>query len=157
MFTKAVQRYGGISLAAVELPDFDDTGNLPAGVYHASLEEIIVRFCHGEVREQWGNVLREVIGLAQSTGRLETVYIIGSFVTAKRAPADIDLFFVMSHDFASEEVEGCARLLFDRGRVAIVWGICIYWITARTDRRPFLEAWQLCRDGGRRGIVEIQA
>ena len=38
----------------------------------------------------------------------------------------------------------------------MVWGSCIYWITARTDRAPFLAAWQLRRDGGQRGIVEVQ-
>ena len=65
-------------------------------------------------------------------------------------------FLVMSRDFSIDEVEGRARLLFDRSRAAIVWGICIYWITARTDRTPFLAAWQLRRDGGRRGIVEVQ-
>jgi hypothetical protein len=96
-----------------------------------------------------------VLALAHSTGQLEAVYLFGSFVTAKMAPADLDLFFVMSHDFSSNEVEGRARLLFDRSRAAIVWGICIYWITARTESTPFLEAWQLRRDGGRRGIVEV--
>ena len=80
----------------------------------------------------------------------------GSFVTAKVAPADLDLFVIMAADFASERVEGWARLLFDRSRAALVWGICLYWITAQTDRTPFLAAWQLRRDGGTRGIVEIQ-
>jgi hypothetical protein len=68
----------------------------------------------------------------------------------------VDLFLVMSRDFSIDEVEGRAHLLFDRSRAAIVWGICIYWITARTDRTPFLAAWQLRREGGRHGIVEVQ-
>ena len=84
------------------------------------------------------------------------MYIFGSFVTAKATPADVDLFLVMSGDFASNLVEGRACLLFDRNRAAMVWGICIYWITARTDRAPFLAAWQFRRDGGSRGIVEVQ-
>jgi hypothetical protein len=143
-------------LSASGIPPFDELGYLPPGVYQASLEEIFSRFCHGEVREHWGNILREVIGLAKRTEKLETIYLFGSFVTAKVAPADVDLFLVMSRDFSIDEVEGRARLLFDRSRAAIVWGICIYWITARTDRTPFLAAWQLRRDGGRRGIVEVQ-
>jgi hypothetical protein len=138
------------------IPPFDESGHLPPGVCRASLEEILAQFCHGEVREHWGNILREVIALSKRTEKLETIYLFGSFVTAKVAPADVDLFLVMSKDFSIDEVEGRARLLFDRSRAAIVGGICIYWITARTDRTPFLAAWQLRLEGGRRGIVEVQ-
>ena len=138
------------------LPAFDETGNLPPGIYRASLEEICTRFCHGDVREHWGNVLRDVLALAQSTGYLEAAYIFGSFITAKATPADVDLFLVMSGNFSSNTVAGRACLLFDRSRAAMVWGICLYWITAHTDRAPFLAAWQLRRDGGHRGIVEVQ-
>jgi len=144
-------------MEAAAIPAFDATGNLPPGIYRATLEEIQTRFCTGDVRAHWGNVLRDVVALARSTGRVEAIYIFGSFVTAKPAPADLDLFMIMSSDFASETVEGRARLLFDRSRAALVWGICLYWITARTDRTPFIAAWQLRRDGGSRGIVEVQS
>jgi hypothetical protein len=70
------------------------------------------------------------------------------------APADLDLFVIMTADFVSERVEGRARLLVDRPRAALVRGICLYWMTAQTDRTPFLAVWQLRRDGGTRGIVE---
>ena len=144
------------SLDSLSTAAFDGTGNLPPGIYQAALQEIIRRFCQGEVREHRGHVLQEILALARSTEQLEAVYIFGSFVTAKTAPADLDLFLVMSSDFSSDAVEGRARLVFDRSRAAIVWGSCIYWITARTDRAPFLAAWQLRRDGGQRGIVEVQ-
>nr|WP_179137011.1 hypothetical protein [Candidatus Entotheonella palauensis] len=114
------------------------------------------RFGQGEVRAHWGDILREVLALAQGTGQLEAVYVFGSFVTAKEAPADVDLFLVMARDFTGDEVAGRARLLFDRSRAAIVWGVCVYWITARTDREDFLAAWQLRREGGHRGIVEVE-
>lgn len=120
------------------------------------MADIVGRFCEGEIRERWTSILREVIALARSTENLEAAYIFGSYVTAKVAPADIDLFLVMSRDFSSSLVVGRARLLFDRSRAAIVWGICIYWITARTDRTPFLETWQLTRSGGQQGIVEVE-
>jgi hypothetical protein len=70
------------------------------------MEEIVSRFCGGEIRGRWRSVLREVIALAKSTGRLEAAYIFGGFVTAKAAPADIDLFLVMSRDFSSNQVVG---------------------------------------------------
>jgi hypothetical protein len=107
-------------LSASGIRPFDESGYLPPGVYLASMEEIFARFCYGEVRQHWGNILREVIALAKSTERLETAYLFGSFVTAKAALADVDLFLVMSRDFSIGEVEGRARLLFDRSRAAIV-------------------------------------
>jgi predicted nucleotidyltransferase len=116
---------------------------------------MVTRFCGDDIRVRCGSILREVIALAKSTERLEAAYIFGSFVTAEAAPADIDLFLVMSRDFSSNQVVGRARLLFDRSQAAIVWGICIYWITARRDRIPFLETWQLRRSGGLLGIVEV--
>lgn len=82
--------------------------------------------------------------------------IFGSVVTAKVTPADVDLLLVMSGDFASNLVEGRACLLFDPSRAAMVWGICLYWLTARTARAPFLAAWQLRCDGGSRGMVAGQ-
>jgi len=143
-------------LTTSALPAFDGTGNLLPGIYQVSIQEIVSRFCQGEVREHWGHVLQEILQLTRSTAQLEAMYIFGSFVTAKTAPADLDLFMVMSRDFSSNTVEGRARLVFDRSRAAMVWGSYIYWITARTDRAPFLAAWQLRRDGGQRGIVEVQ-
>src|SRR5262249_62283033 len=101
------------------------------------------RFCTGEVRVHWGQVLREVVALAQSTGHVEALYIFGSFVTAKVAPADLDLFVIMTADFVSERVEGRARLLFDRPRAAPGCGILLYWVTARTGWTPFLARWPL--------------
>ena len=77
---------------AAAIPAFDATGNLPPGIYRATLDAIQARFCTGEVRAHWGQVLREVVALVQSTERVETMYIFGSFVTAKAAPADLDLF-----------------------------------------------------------------
>jgi hypothetical protein len=151
-----VVEHGRILVASSGLLAFDETGNLPPEVYRAALEEIFTCFYHGDVREHWGNVLQDVLALALSTRYLEAAYIFGSFIMAKSTPADSDLFLVMSGDFASNLMEGCACLLLDRSRAVMVWGICIYWITARTDRAPFLAAWQLRRDGGSRGIVEVQ-
>jgi hypothetical protein len=62
-----IVEYGRIRVAASGRPAFDETGNLPSGVYRATLEEILARFCYGDVREHWGNVLQDVLALARST------------------------------------------------------------------------------------------
>ena len=100
-------------------------------------------------------MLQEIIQLAETTGRFGSVYLFGSFVTSKKAPADLDIFLVMAADFSVNMAEGRAKLIFDRSRAAMVFGACVYWITTRTDRTPFLGAWQQDRDGNLRGIVEV--
>jgi uncharacterized protein DUF6932 len=47
--------------------------------------------------------LQQVIALAQGTGKLERVFIGGSYVTDKPDPRDIDLFLIMSSDFESND------------------------------------------------------
>jgi len=84
---------------------FNAQGDLPAGVHRATLAEILERFGHGApqriiVTER----LQRVIALAQGTGKLERVFIWGSYVTDKPDPGDIDLFLVMAPDFVSNRV-----------------------------------------------------
>ena len=75
------------------IPNFDPSGNLPVGIYQATLEEIRHRF--GQTSHQRGtltNQLQRVIDLARSTGHLRQVFIWGSYVTNKIIPNDIDLY-----------------------------------------------------------------
>jgi len=60
-------------MKAAAMPAFDATGNLPAGIYRATLDAIQDRFCMGEVRAHWGQVLREVVALAYSARKLPPV------------------------------------------------------------------------------------
>ena len=57
--------------------------------------------------------LQRVIALAQGTGKLERVFLWGSYVTDQPEPGDIDLFLVMSPDFLSNDYTGTTRLVFD--------------------------------------------
>ena len=63
----------------VDLPEFNEFGDLPEGVYAVTLAEVIDRFGSGspqrvEVTER----LKRIIGLAQSTGSLDCVIVYGS-------------------------------------------------------------------------------
>ena len=90
---------------------FNEQGDLPSGVHQAMLAEVLERFGHGApqrviVTER----LQRVIALAQGTGKLERVFIWGSYVTDKPEPGDIDLFLVMSPDFVSNAYTGANTL-----------------------------------------------
>jgi hypothetical protein len=66
------------------LPDFDEFGNLPAGVHLATIEEVVLRFGVGSPeREVEGQELMEFVNWARSAG-VRRLIVDGGFVTAKR-------------------------------------------------------------------------
>lgn len=72
------------------IPPFEpDTGNLPPGIHEASWDELVERFGYTEQRRGLLSGLRAAIESLRRAG-CRRVYVDGSFVTAKQAPADFD-------------------------------------------------------------------
>lgn len=81
------------------IPDLDDYGNLPPGIYPASLDEIDQRFARGtESRLAEMQSLRWLVDLAARTG-VQRLVIDGSSVTKKREPNDIDCVLLIGPGF----------------------------------------------------------
>ena len=141
------------------IPNFDQSGNLPIGIYQAALEAIRQRFGQASHRRvALTNQLHRVIDLARSTGHLRQVFIWGSYVTNKITPGDIDLLLVMSEDFDSDNIAPPVKSVFDASSAQNQFNASILWITERTEqaiRDLILEQIQTRRDQGRRGIVEV--
>jgi hypothetical protein len=98
----------------MKMPPFNAQGDLPSGVYRATLAEVLERFGYGAPRRVIVTErLQQVITLAQGTGKLERVLIWGSYVTDKPEPGDIDLFLVMAPDFMSNDYTGATHSVFD--------------------------------------------
>ena len=74
------------------LPEFNNNGDLPSGVYHASWIEILQRFggAFGQ-RDVCTRRLTHVYELAKRTGFAKRFVIFGSYVTDKMEPNDVDL------------------------------------------------------------------
>jgi hypothetical protein len=75
------------------IPEFDSDGNLPPGIHSASWREFISRFGTTRHRQKLLKGLRLAINSLKTAG-CNTVYIGGSFVTAKRTPNDFDACWV---------------------------------------------------------------
>ena len=139
---------------------FNAQGDLPPGVHQATLVEVVERFGQdAPERVRVTERLQRVIALAQETGKLEQVFIWGSYVTDKPDPGDIDLFLIMSPDFELNDYTGEMRLVFDSEAAERELGTTVFWITSSAGSQTtvafFLEQFQSRRDGGRRGIVEV--
>ena len=73
------------------IPEFNNLGDLPQGIHHATLEEIQNHFGSGSSRRMMlAKRLERILELAQSTSKLKRVLIWGSFVTAKAEPGDVE-------------------------------------------------------------------
>jgi Family of unknown function (DUF6932) len=145
----------------MQLPGFNDAGDLPAGVHRVALDGVLQRF--GAAVGQRGSCTRRLMHiyeLARRTGHLERFIVFGSFVTAKAAPNDVDVVIIMDDMFRLEACPLETRGLFDHAVAQARFGASVFWarpsmLVAEESLEQFIGYWQVKRGGGKRGIVEI--
>jgi hypothetical protein len=141
------------------LPAFNEEGDLPPGVYRATLSEVLERFGQGSFQRcSVADRLKRVYDLVSSTGHLARFVVFGSFVTAKEEPNDVDIIVLMENAFDLDAVTGEAALPFQHMEADAHFGASLFW-TRRSGaiggEQAMIEYWQVRREGGQRGIVEI--
>lgn len=143
----------------MKIPAFTNTGDLPPGVYQASLSQIIARFgLIPDRRKMLSSRLERIYHIASQTSQLGRFVVFGSFVTAKIEPNDVDVFMIMSDTFDVGSLNGEARLLFDHNAAQSHFGCSVFWIrrlAAIGGEQAAIQDWQVKRDGAERGIIEI--
>jgi hypothetical protein len=83
----------------IVLPEFNERGNLPAGVHLASLDEVEARFGRAsEIRQVQMESLRWLGEMARKAG-VQRLVINGSFVTECFEPNDVDCVLLTGPDF----------------------------------------------------------
>jgi hypothetical protein len=141
------------------LPAFNEEGDLPPGVHRATLPEVLEPFGRGSVQRcAVADRLRRVYQLVTSTGQLARVVVFGSFVTAEDDPNDVDIILLMEDTFDLASVTGEAALPFQHMEADAHFGASVFWMRrsgAIGGEQAMIEYWQVRREGGRRGIVEI--
>jgi hypothetical protein len=142
------------------LPEFDSHGDLPIGVHRASLNEVLARFGHDTPQRQLVTArLLRVHELASGTGKLERFIIFGSYVTAKPDPNDVDIILVMRDDFQEQDYTDEVLPVLDHLRSQRELGASVFWTRPRAvlleTVDEFVAYWQVTRELGRRGIIEV--
>ena len=144
----------------MSIPEFNDDGNLPEGIHLADEVEFIQRFARNSARRKWlGERLQELFSLVKLTGKLERIFVWGSFVSTKESPNDIDLLFIMSSDFQIEDVPERCRILFDHVRARVSFSADVFWAKSSIGEDTlniWLDTYQTTKDFNRRGIVEVR-
>jgi hypothetical protein len=141
------------------LPAFNQDGDLPPGVYRATLPEVLDRFGRGSVQRcAVADRLTRLYDLVSSTGHLARFVVFGSFVTTKDEPNDVDIILIMDDAFDLAAMSGEAALPFQHMEAEAHFGASVFW-TRRSGaiggEQAMIEYWQIRREGGQRGIVEI--
>jgi hypothetical protein len=143
----------------MSFPDFNENGDLPIGIYNATLQEVLVHFGEGSLQRQLVAArLSRIYKLAKSTNHLLRFIVYGSFVTSKPNPNDIDIFLVMDDAFQIKDFRDVVREIFEHLETERNLGASIFWMLNQSvmiDEKTFIEGWQNKRDQTRRGIVEI--
>jgi hypothetical protein len=143
----------------VVFPAFNEKGDLPPGVYLAGLAEVLQHFGRGSSqRVAVSDRLMRIHQFATSTRHLARFVVFGSFVTAKDDPEDVDIIMIMDDTFDMGAVAGEAALIFDHLQADAHFGASIFWTrqsSAVGGEQAMIEHWQVRREGGKRGIVEI--
>jgi len=88
------------------IPDLNDDGYLPEGVYECSIDELESRFgkfqsC--DIRVKLFNSLKNYIDELKSADVGKFLIIDGSFTTIKERPSDIDLLLILKDDVDLEK------------------------------------------------------
>jgi hypothetical protein len=140
-------------------PEFNENGDLPVGIYKATLQEILEHFGQGSLQRQVvAKRLAKIYELAKSTGKLSRFIIYGSFITAKKNPNDVDIFLVMRNDFRKNDYQGDVRRIFENLQAENKLKASIFWMlemSVDVNEKVFIGGWQSKRGGGERGIVEV--
>lgn len=141
------------------LPPLVGGGDLPPGVHRATLRETLERFGTASPQRRLIALrLERIHRLASATEHLARFVVFGSFVTAKPEPNDLDVFLLMADTFDAGQLVGEPRLLFDHAAAQAHFGASVFWLrrlAALGGEQETIAHWQLKRDGGKRGVVEI--
>ncbi len=141
------------------LPAFNEEGDLPIGVHRATLSDVLGRFGQGSIQRcAVAARLDRIYQLVASTGHLARFIVFGSFVTAEEFPNDVDVVLLMEDSFDLASVTDEAALVFQHMEADAYFGASVFWVRrsgALGGEQAMIEYWQVRREGGQRGIVEI--
>ena len=77
---------------------------------------------------------------------------------AEPEPGDVDIFLLMEDTFDVSQATRESKVVFDHTAAHDYLGASVFWIrraAALGDETSAIAHWQIKRDGGRRGIVEV--
>ena len=144
--------------ASTMIPDFLDDGYLPEGLHFATEAEVMFRFgSNTPRRRRLALRLRRWIELARAVSA-RSLFVDGSFVTAKPEPNDVDVVVWLPTDFVTRVSSGNLEALELETMLLTRRPEEIFAAEDRRDWDDWLEFFSRTRepDGRRKGVVEFE-
>ena len=144
-------------MSCVMIPEFETAGDLPPGIHWTTWQEFVERFGTTPYRLKLIAGLKAAVDSLRAAG-CRTVYIGGSFVTAKEVPNDFDACWDI--DGVNPDLLDPILLKFDDGRFAQRTKFSGELFPAQTQEsgsgQTFLEFFQTDKEtGDPKGIVAL--
>ena len=140
------------------IPEFNDSGNLPTGIHHASWQEVEAKLAFNERRQELLQGMKRACESLKMVG-CPRIFIGGSFATNKEFPGDFDICWQDDTvDFLQLQVLDPVLLDFKNKRAAqkAKYGGELFPASISADGyRTYLEFFQIDRNGEEKGIVAI--
>jgi hypothetical protein len=138
------------------IPDFDENGNLPPGVYQVSLQDIGIRFTWTDRRKKLFEGLKLAIDNL-TRANVKKVWIDGSFVTSIDDPNDIDGCWQYDKDVDAGKLDSVFLDMYPpREAMQIKYGVdfLISGVLISDSAGNTIEQFfQIDRDGNKKGIL----
>jgi hypothetical protein len=145
----------------MSVPALLPNGFLPPGVHVATFHDIVDRFGTTTPRRQvLAERLEALLRMAQATGKLQRVFLWGSFISDAPFPRDLDVFLLMQAGFDREfpHLPLPQQEVFDHERARLHFEADVFWATEAIgieELTTWLSVYQLSRELVPRGIVEV--
>lgn len=143
------------------LPNFNERGALPEGIHRASLEEVRNKFARMGRSDKRANLSDKVavyVQTAKGSGLVERLYLVGSFVTAKEEPNDVDMIVAYKADMDLRNMRPFQYNAIAKTGIRRVLGsdLDAHPVRAGSSREEhFVTFFQTDREGHPVGIVEV--
>lgn len=143
------------------LPNFDEHGFLPEGVWDCSLAEFVSRFAvfrRSDRRLKFSSRLEFFLEEMFKTDWIQEVIVDGSFVTEKNEPNDIDLILALKSEFETAHIPFWLSQRLDAKRLRKIYKFDVFIeIYGTTGYKNKLDFFQSVRDSAlRKGVVRLK-
>ena len=142
------------------LPEFNQHGFLPEGIWNCDFVEFAKRFAvfrRSDRRLLLFEKLENLLTDCLATGWIQEVIIDGSFVTDKNEPNDIDLILVLLPDFEDAEISFWTSRVLDEKSIRKKYDFDVKTVVYKSLRyNKTIDFFQQIRDSDeRKGLVRL--
>jgi len=135
------------------IPDFDTLGNLPPGIWSASIADVSLRYAINTHRQKLFQAMKNTLEILQAAN-CEKVFLNGSFICDIAEPRDYDLCYEWQGMKPTKEFQALLEDTPEARKQKHLGDIFI-----RMPVPPFLDdyvqMWQVDRDNNVKGIIQI--